>query len=137
RAREFGKRLLQRGDFRAVDELAVSEHAADRLVDRLAEPAPLRADIDEGDRFGGHVLVHDAFKYSRIEDQPTTRRGPLRSAEAAGREGCSRQRIAISRLATPSSPVTAGALPVRTALRKAISSARSGSSWPTGRCRIE
>ena len=52
----------------------------------------------------------------------------VKSAEAAGLAGCSRQRIAISRLATPSSPVTAGALRSRTALRNDINSARSGSS---------
>ena len=33
--------------------------------------------------------------------------------------------------------LAAGVSPWRTALRNAISSARSGSSWPTGRCRIE
>ena len=42
-----------------------------------------------------------------------------------------------SALATPCSPVTAGVSPLRTADRKASNSARSGSSWPTGRCRIE
>ena len=40
----------------------------------------------------------------------------------------SRQRMAISRLATPSSPVTAGARPSRMASTKARSSARSGSA---------
>ena len=56
----FGERLLQRRHLRAADELAVGEHAADCLVDRFAEPAALRADIEEGHGFGGHVLVHDA-----------------------------------------------------------------------------
>src|SRR3954452_1678787 len=68
--------------------------------------------------------------------QPTTRRGPLR-AEEAGLAGVCKQRVAISRLATPSSPVTAGKPPDRTASRNAINSARNGSSCPTGRCRIE
>ena len=61
----------------------------------------------------------------------------LSSLTAAGLAGLTRHWIAISRLATPSSPVTAGAPPVRTALRNEINSARSGSSWPTGRWRIE
>ena len=53
-----------------------------------------------------------------------------RGGAAAGNGRFSRQRVAISRLATPSSPVTAGGLPVRMASVKAISSARSGSSCP-------
>src|SRR6185369_16939349 len=125
--------MLQREHLRPVDELAMGEHAADRLVDRLAEPAPLRADIDEGHGFRRHVLVHGVFRHSNRDDQPTTRRGPLGAAVAAGLAGVSRQRIAISRLATPSSPLTAGTLPALTAPRKEMSSARSGSSWPTGR----
>src|ERR1700737_5457836 len=68
---------------------------------------------------------------------PTTRRVPLRAGEAAaGFAGVSRQRIAISRLATPSSPVTAGTPPERTASTNAINSARNGSPLPTGRKRI-
>ena len=62
------------------------------------------------------------------ETQPATRRGPLRcgTLDCVGR--AVRQRMAISRLATPSSPVTAGARPVRTASIKATSSARNGSA---------
>ena len=63
---------------------------ADRLVDRLAEPAALRGDVDEGNGFWTHVLVHGAFEdCARLEhDQPTTRRGPLRAAaDAAGLAG--------------------------------------------------
>src|ERR1700738_4802234 len=69
---------------------------------------------------------------------PTTRRRPLRAAETqAGFAGVSRQRIAISRLATPSSPVTAGTPPERTAPMNAINSARNGSPWPPGRWMLE
>jgi hypothetical protein len=33
--------------FRAVDELAMRKHPPNRVVDRLAKPSALRADIDE------------------------------------------------------------------------------------------
>ena len=123
------ERRLQRGHFRTVDELAMGEHAGDRLIDGFAEPAALRGEVDERNGFWAHMLVHGALQgLRRKTDQPTTRRGPLRAEEAAGLAGASRQRIAISRLATPSSPVTAGTSPVRTASRNAISSARNGSS---------
>src|SRR5262249_60706350 len=52
-------------------------------------------------------------------------------------EELSRHRIAISRLATASFPVTGDSLPSRMALTNACSSARSGSAWPTERRRIE
>jgi hypothetical protein len=44
-----------------LDELAVGEHAGHRVIDRLAEPATLRDDIDKGHGFYGRVLVHGAF----------------------------------------------------------------------------
>ena len=39
----------------------MGEHAGHRLIDGLAEPAALRADVDEGHGFYGRVLVHGAF----------------------------------------------------------------------------
>jgi hypothetical protein len=39
----------------------MGEHTGDRLIDGFAEPAALRADIDKGHGFCGHVLVHGAF----------------------------------------------------------------------------
>ena len=42
---------LERRHFRAVDELAMGEHAGNGLIDRLAEPPALRGDIDEGNGF--------------------------------------------------------------------------------------
>ena len=56
--REF---RLELRHFRAVDELAMRQHAGNRLIDGFAEPAALRADIDEGHGFCEHVLVHGAF----------------------------------------------------------------------------
>ncbi|MET4759828.1 hypothetical protein ABH970_000200 [Bradyrhizobium ottawaense] len=51
--------LLELGDFRAIDELAMVENALDRGIQRSAEPAALRADVDEGNGFGTQMLVHD------------------------------------------------------------------------------
>jgi hypothetical protein len=39
-----------------VDELAMGEHARDRLVDGAAESAPLRGDVDERDRRGVEAM---------------------------------------------------------------------------------
>ena len=58
---ESRERCFKLGYFRAVDELAMGEYAGNRLVDRFAEPAPLRADIDEWHGFCEHMLVHGAF----------------------------------------------------------------------------
>src|SRR5258708_3499897 len=124
-----GKHLLQLRDFRPADELAVIEHPFGRDIDRFAEPAALRADIDKGHGFWGH-LVHGAFGDLEAEYQPTTRRGPLRAAEAAGVAGLTRHWIAISRLATPSSPVTAGAPPGGPPPREKDNSGRKGWAWP-------
>ena len=99
--------------------------AAQRQDDQLQ---PVAAPGDAAARAGVAALP-----FAELNNAPTATPIEL----AAGREGVSRHWVAISRLATPSSPVTAGVSPLRTALRKAISSARSGSSWPTGRCRIE
>ena len=46
-AAEGGELGLERPHFRAHDELAMIEHARDGAIDRLAQPAALRADIDE------------------------------------------------------------------------------------------
>jgi hypothetical protein len=56
------KLRLERRHFRAVDELAMGEHAGNGLIDGLAEPLALRGDIDEGDGFWAHALVHGAFE---------------------------------------------------------------------------
>ena len=57
-----GERGLQRGHFRTVDELAMREHAGNRLIDRCAEPAALRDDVDERYGFWTQVLVHGALR---------------------------------------------------------------------------
>ena len=56
RAAEGGELRLEFADFRSVDELAMGEHARDRLVDGAAEPAPLRGDVDERDRRGMEAM---------------------------------------------------------------------------------
>src|SRR5258705_1295274 len=122
-----------------MEEREGAEPGGPGLVDRFAEPLALGRDVDEGNGLRTQLLIHRrcqrlaVVKEKRLSKirQPATRSGPLR--DAAGLVEVSRQRVAISRLATPSLPVTAGVAPVRTACRNAISSARSGSSWPTGR----
>src|SRR5258708_19298019 len=91
-----GKHLLQLRDFRPADELAVIEHPFGRDIDRFAEPAALRADIDKGRGFWGHMLVHGAFGDLEAEYQPTTRRGPFRAAQAPGLPGLPRHSIPLS-----------------------------------------
>ena len=61
-AAEGRERGLELRHFRAVDELAMREHARDRLIDRFAEPAALRGDVDEGNGFGTQMLVHGALQ---------------------------------------------------------------------------
>jgi hypothetical protein len=61
-AAEGGKLRLELRHFRAVDELAVREHAGNRFIDCLAEPLALRADIDEGNRLCTQMLVHGALQ---------------------------------------------------------------------------
>jgi hypothetical protein len=56
---EFG---LELDDFGTIDELAMGEYAGNRLIDGLAEPAALRGDVDEGQRFRTKVLVHGALQ---------------------------------------------------------------------------
>ena len=60
RAAKNRKIGLERANLRPHDELAVAEHARDRVVDLAAEPAPLRGHVDERDRrgIGTSVLVH-------------------------------------------------------------------------------
>src|SRR5262249_21240676 len=142
RAAELRELGFERADFGAQDELTMREHAGDRLVNREPQASPLRRNVNEWDRHGikaSSVLLHrqtviigggEARKRVR-------RRGPARRRLALAKARCSRQRMAISRLATPSSPVTVGSLPSRIAPTKACSSARNGSAWPTERWRIE
>jgi hypothetical protein len=56
------KLRLERRHFRAIDELAMGEHAGNGLIDGFAEPLSLGRDIDEGNGFWAHVLVHGAFE---------------------------------------------------------------------------
>jgi hypothetical protein len=60
-AREGGEILLELRHFRTAQELAVSEHAGNRLVEGLAEPLALGCDIDEGDGLRTRELVHGAL----------------------------------------------------------------------------
>ena len=61
RAAEGGQFGLQRAHLRALDELAMREHARNRLVDGAAEAAALGGDIDERDRslVQAGVLIHE------------------------------------------------------------------------------
>src|SRR5262245_41179317 len=105
RAAERREVALELAHLRPVDELAVAHNARDRIVDARAEPAALRRDIDE--RKGSlhaRMLVHSRSK----RDYIATLRGLRCGATSPGR-----QRIATSRLATPSAPVTAGGSPSR------------------------
>ena len=52
------KLLLELEHLGPVDELAMIEHALDGGIERGAEPAALRGDVDEGNRFGAQMLVH-------------------------------------------------------------------------------
>ncbi len=61
-AAERGERRLELGHFRTIDELAMVEHAGDRLIDGFAEPAALRGNVDEGNGIGTQMLVHGALQ---------------------------------------------------------------------------
>ena len=52
------KLLLELGNFGAVDELTMIENALHGGIERVAEPAALRGDIDEWNGFGTQMLVH-------------------------------------------------------------------------------
>src|SRR5262249_16105501 len=127
---------FESGHFRAQNELAMIEDARNRSVDGRSKPAALRGDVDKRDRWQVCAQIHESVGVSTTR-QATTARGPLRCAGAIAGERVARQRVAISRLATASSPVTAGAAPERTARTNASNSERSGSAWPTDRCRME
>ena len=134
RAAERRKFGLERAHLRSVDELAMREHAGDRVVDGAAEPAALRGDVDERDRplVEAGMLIHHRFRSDpkvrfdrkiRFSSQSIRRHGrladdaarPLALRRSTRLRALSRQRMAISRLATPSSPVTAGVRPLRMA----------------------
>src|SRR5204862_3026858 len=66
-AGESRELCLELGDLRAIDELAMVEHAGHRVVDRFAEPAPLGGDVDEGHGRGGEMLVHGALQELRVD----------------------------------------------------------------------
>ena len=53
---------LELRHLRAVDELAVIEHAGHRLIDRSAEPLALRADVDEGNGLRTQLLIHGGLR---------------------------------------------------------------------------
>ncbi len=61
-AAEGRQRGLELRHFRTVDELAMREHAGNRLIDGTAEPAALRGDVDEGNGIWTQVLVHGALR---------------------------------------------------------------------------
>ena len=85
------------------------------------------------------MLVHGASADGdwELSDQPTTRRGPLRAAEPRrawpGFQAPDRDFQAGDAFVAGHRGHAAGAH----GIENAISSARSGSSWPTGRWRIE
>ena len=63
RAAKRRELVLQRFDFRPLDELRVRQHASNRIVDGAPEPASLRGYIDKRDRMLGHArrLIHQVF----------------------------------------------------------------------------
>ena len=134
RAAERGQRGFESAHLGSENELAMAEHARDRLVDGSPEATALRGNVDERNRRGieAGALIHRGHRIDRAgkadRRQPVSRRGPARRRATLGSARLSRQRMAISRLATPSSPVTAGSLPLRIAPTKACSSARNGSA---------
>jgi hypothetical protein len=70
-----GKVGLERANLRSHDELAMAEHAINRVVDLATEPTPLRGHVDERDRRGIEtgVLVHWACLRYRIFGRKTGR----------------------------------------------------------------
>jgi hypothetical protein len=60
RAAEGGKLGLEYMNFRALNELAMRQNARHRVIDRPAQPAALRSNIDKRDRpfFNPGVLIH-------------------------------------------------------------------------------
>ncbi len=126
-AAECGELALEGAHLRTEHELAMIEHARDRGVDGGAETAALGRNVDEWNRRRFDTLVHD-FLFPAAAVQPATTRGAWRGAASRWVARASRQRVAISRLATPSSPVTAARPPERTACKKASSSERNGSA---------
>src|ERR1700722_19991818 len=121
RATERRQLRLQGFDFGPLDELTMRQYPGNRVVDCTPQSPSLRGYIDKRDRTLGHAhrLVHRGFAVRLRLVQPARRRGVLRSAKLEGSGRTLRQRIAISRLATPSSPVTAGVRPLRIESMKA------------------
>ena len=126
-AAERRKLRLKSFHLRSENELAMIQDAGDCRVDSGPKPATLCGDVNERDgrQFGVQIHRRPVDYPAR---QPTTARGPFRCADATAVGRALRQRVAISRLATASSPVTAGAAPERTARRKASNSERNGSA---------
>src|SRR5271169_1232675 len=60
-AGERGEVAFKGAHFRAIDELAMRQHARHRVVDRAAETAALCRDIDERNRpvIKASMLIHD------------------------------------------------------------------------------
>jgi len=58
RAAEGRKVRLQSRNFRPVDELAMRQHARDRIIDALAATVTLLDDVDERDSLSWRVLIH-------------------------------------------------------------------------------
>src|SRR5262249_61848040 len=121
-AAKHSESRLEGARLRSKDKLTVTVDAGAGCIDGGAEPPPLGGNVNESDRRWIGAQIHRTLGPAH---QPTTARGPIRCAGVAIERGA-RQRVAISRLATASSPLTAGAAPERTARRKASKSARSG-----------
>ncbi len=129
-AAERGQRGLGLTHFRSHDELAMVENARNSLLHAPPKPPALGGNVNERERRGVEacVSIHRHKGCLAGSGQAVTRRAAARSGVALDTGRPSRQRMAISRLATPSSPVTAGCSPERIALTKACSSARNGSA---------
>ena len=63
-------------DFRAENELAMVEHARDRLINRIAKPPPLRGDVNERNR---GIVQPDLL----IHRKPTLARSARQQARTA------------------------------------------------------
>src|ERR1700686_4877090 len=87
---EGRKRGLELPHFRSVDELAMGEHAGNRLIDGTAEPTALRGDVDEGNGIWTEVLVHGALRGWRAghrRESALTDAAPRSLAGGSGRGG--------------------------------------------------
>ncbi len=95
-----------------------------------AQSAALSTNIDKGNSLRRSMLVHAILRW-KISSEGSADSAARRLAASTGRAGRGIEGTGLRSRdwRRPSSPVTAGVWPERTALVNAISSARNGSSW--------